>query len=179
MKRDIDEIMETIKGIVLVIGFIIFFIIFIYKIVVIEPENHARFVKERIAKEKDLIRHGIHSIAIVTNKDWKSTHERSGGWSSVKKVYVNNKPINPDSLYMKDKFIYKYCGRYYILYDRSYRINLYYNPCEGIDSIVFYFADICFKEIYDTRGRIKQRLTPAFFKNSNMNELKDRLPKCK
>ncbi|HHH53061.1 MAG TPA: hypothetical protein ENK91_05335 [Bacteroidetes bacterium] len=175
----IEKYLKIIKAVFVLTALVAGLSYHIYRSAVVYPREKQLYVKRRKSKEKDIISHGIKSISIVVNNDWKMARLARGyGWASVKKVYVNNKLIDPDTLYRKDLFIYKHCGAYYYIYDNSYRFE-YTRHYIYYDSIVHSFSNMwCLYEVYDGGGQVKSRETSSHFKREWMEENIDQLPKC-
>ena len=115
---------------------------------------------------KDMQRHGIKTIIIFMDTDnYYDILERGLVWQKVKKAYVNEKPVDLDTLYKKEHFVYKHCDNKY------YKI-----VAAGIDMVRYEFG----KEIIETtrlfgvetKGRFKYSPKKIYVRYSKY------LPRC-
>jgi len=94
-------------------------------------------IKEREIRQQDWYKRwikrfkdkGIKTISFVLDDKYISKFNEHGSyWRRVEKVYVNNKKINPDSLYRKEDFIVRNCDNMY-----------YYFTYDDVDSVIYQF----------------------------------------
>ena len=178
-KKDLKVIFNGIKIFIISISFVIGVSFIIYQVLVVRPKKQEKARIERKIKEKDIISYGINSIQIVTNMDWQVVRAARGdGWATISRIYVNSKLIDPDTLFMKEEFIFKHCGVYYYLYGDKYVGGVGHHD-NGGDSIVHRFSDICRYEVYDGAKQVISRFTSSYFKKDLIEMYKDQLPECK
>ena len=148
------------------IGILFWIVIFI----IYYPESMKKENLQYKEWEKSLIDLNYESLCIITNKDWKVVMGTHGdGWASVKRLYVNGKIINPDSLNGKEEFIIKSCNNYYYLYN---------SRNGGEDSIIYKFKSPILYEIYNNKNMRISSSNRFYQKKELMKKYKLRLPRC-
>lgn len=117
------------------------------------------------AWKQKFVQKGINSIYFVIDTIFYDTGYHGFAWTELKRLYINGKIANPDTLYSKEDFIYKNCGQYY------------YFGTYDTDSISFEFPP---KDQYLDFYHKKRafRGTGPGSAYLLMDEYKDKLPKC-
>ncbi len=73
---------------------------------------------------------GINTISFALNNEYMSeTVDHGDRWRRIDRVYVNNIPIAPDSLYNKGEFVIKNCDNFYYILSGG-----------NIDSVIYQFS---------------------------------------
>ena len=147
---------------------IMFFMSVILIIANLDYFRYRRSAKKAIYWKKSFEVNKIDIVSItVSFQSIKTSKKQVRYWKKAKKVYVNNKVVNYESLFKWKDFLYKHCGDYYVLL-----------PLAEIDSIVYDFK----RNIYKEYSSDKKLLNSSDYFNSKKKYQKKYirdLPECK
>lgn len=148
---------------------ILFFTIFM---IIIFPKSEEKRTLKYKTWENTLKNLGYESIYLITDNDWNVLYNAHGnGWGSLKRIYINGKIVNVDSLQSKEEFFFNHCDKFYYLYNDRGRDG-------GSDSIVYRFVPNILYEIYSLSGERMYISNRFYQKKRKMNKYKSELPNC-
>ncbi len=167
-----NKVLSIIPNEILYIIITLLGIYFVFYLIV--PSEETIMKRERLDAEaknrwiKSFKDRGINTISFALNREYMSeVIDHGDRWRRIDRIYVNNIPIAPDSLYNKEEFIIKNCD------------NLYYILSGGnIDSVIYQFSP---KKLF-LEHRIDDNLfsvSDNLIINKSLNiKYKRYLPKC-
>lgn len=148
----------------IVIVFILLPLAFYFIFTNVTKDSEINELKQNAWKQM-IVNNGIQSLYFVTDTIYYETSFHGDVWAELKKLYVNGHIADPDTLYLKDDFLYYLCGKYFFYGRRS------------TDSISYKFPP---KDLYN--GYLGKEI--SYFRSnlgSNydlMQTYKNKLPKC-
>ena len=110
---------------------LIVMILFVLIIVTsIGNKGNEKYHRLNIAWQEGMARNGVKSLVFTLERNEYETGDHGSSWQMLKRLYINGKLANPDTLYNGYELLYKHCGIYYFYVRGS---------GSGIDSVVYEF----------------------------------------
>ena len=143
------------------------FVLIIYFLVYTMKKENAR--GERMLKSWQLrmARNGIKTLNFKLERKEYLTGDRGNAWIKLKRLYINGKIANPDTLYNRSQILYKHCNGDY-----------YFYGYEGVDSVIWEFPPVNRYLDYKYREKRYHRVSAGPHLHGGTSLYKSVLPKC-
>ncbi len=110
--------------------------------------------------------HGVNSLCFIYDRKTIDVKVHGKIWAKLKRLYINGVISDPQILFRKEEFLFKYCNSYYFLG--------YINT----DSVVYEFSPV--NRYYEYDYSLKVLRKTQFRSHKYLHGLyKNKLPKCK